>query len=116
MKDQPLNKEGLVHLRAVNFDWVMHIKSIWSDAGIDLDSIQHTHRTKVATELFKLRNRSDKDSPLGLVVLGQAGSGKTHLLNVIRKYSLFQGIGFILVDMTGVHDFWGTVLQGYVSS
>jgi hypothetical protein len=116
MMDQPLDNEGLIHLRAVNFDWVMHIKSIWSDAGVDLDSIQHTHRTTVATELYQLRNRGDTNSPLGLVILGQAGSGKTHLLNVTRKYSLLQGIGFILVDMTGVHDFWGTVLQGYVSS
>ena len=108
--------EGLILLKAVNFDWVMHMKSIWSDSNHDIENIHRTHRATIISGLNILKLGSNLNSPPGYVLVGQGGSGKTHLLSVIRKYALSQGFGFILVDMTDVRDFWETVLQGYVSS
>jgi hypothetical protein len=49
-------------------------------------------------------------------VLGNGGSGKTHLLRVLRQHCFEKGVGFVLVDMTDVKDFWETVIQGYLTS
>jgi ABC-type transporter Mla maintaining outer membrane lipid asymmetry ATPase subunit MlaF len=103
-------------LKAVNFDWVMHMKSVWRDSEYDIAALHQEQRTRIIHELEKIKATGDSNSPLGMVLIGEGGAGKTHLLSEIRRYSLSQGFGFILVDMTDVHDFWKTVVQGYVSS
>ncbi|EKQ66591.1 putative ATPase [Leptolyngbyaceae cyanobacterium JSC-12] len=103
-------------LKAVNFDWVMHMKSVWRDSEYDVAALHQEQRTRIIDELEKIKATGDPNSPLGMVLIGEGGAGKTHLLSAIRRYALSQGFGFILVDMTDVHDFWKTALQGYVSS
>ncbi|MGB1092052.1 MAG: helicase HerA domain-containing protein, partial [Oceanobacter sp.] len=53
--------------------------------------------------------------PLGMVLNGPAGSGKTHLISSLRQ-SLIDRAFFVLVDMTDVKSFWNTVRQGYLES
>lgn len=103
-------------LNAVDFDWVMHMKSIWRDSNYDVETLHQEQRTRILHELERIKVTRDPNSPPGIVLVGPAGVGKTHLLSAMRQYALSQGFGFILVDMTDVRDFWETVLQGYVSS
>ena len=103
-------------LKAVNFDWVMHMKSVWHDSDYDVETLHEEQRNRIIHELEQIKSTRDSNSPLGMVLIGEGGAGKTHLLSAIRRYSLSQRFGFILVDMTDVHNFWKTVLQGYVSS
>src|SRR5262249_45452912 len=49
-------------------------------------------------------------------LLGPAGSGKTHLLGVVRRQAIARGAYFILADMTDVADFWETVSLGFLRS
>jgi len=103
-------------LKAVDFDWVMHMKSVWRDSNYDVKDLHQEQRSRVIHELDQIRHKEDANSPLGLVLVGAAGAGKTHLISAVRQYALSQGFGFVLVDMTDVRDFWETVLQGYLSS
>ncbi len=113
MTDQSL---ALKALKRVDFDWAMHVKRVWQDANYDVDMLHQQEREKILNKLVMLKHSTGFESPLGIVIVGQAGSGKTHLLSAIRKYALVNALNFVLVDMTDVRDFWETVLQGYISS
>jgi hypothetical protein len=112
----PEQELALRALRDADFDWTMHIKSVWRDSNRDVDSLHKEWREAIIDELDRLKRANDPRSPLGMVLVGEAGSGKTHLLGAIRNHASSHGLGFILADMTDVHNFWETVLQGYLSS
>src|SRR5208282_3762460 len=58
----------------------------------------------------------EQRSQLILPYIGNAGSGKTHLLSFVRREAVARGMQFVLVDMTDVKDFWSTVTLGYLDS
>ncbi|WP_017326323.1 helicase HerA domain-containing protein [Synechococcus sp. PCC 7336] len=107
---------SLQALAATDFDWTMHLKSVWRDSNSDVEGVHRDKRDKIARELKRLQGTKNPNSPLGMIFVGQAGAGKTHLLSAVRKQALAQNFGFVLADMTDVRDFWETILQGYVSS
>jgi hypothetical protein len=113
MSDQEV---ALRALREVDFDWTMHLKGVWRDAIHDVSTLHREEREKIASELERLKYTSTPDSPLGMVIVGQSGAGKTHLLAAMRKYAVSHGFGFVLADMTDVRDFWDTLLRGYITS
>ena len=107
---------GLAALRRANFDWVMRLDDVWRDIPYDVPELNTTLRSAVLDRCWDLKSDSGLASPLGWVLLGPAGAGKTHLLAGLRREASSAGITFILVDMTDVRDFWETVLLGYLSS
>lgn len=107
---------ALKTLRAVDFNWTTRIRNVWNTPEFHVDDLHHQERLKILAAASKLATTQSTESPLGEVIIGAAGSGKTHFLAVLRQQLINQGIGFILVDMTDVHDFWETTLQGYISS
>ncbi len=103
-------------LRAVSFDWTMHLTSVWSDPPFDVPDLHAELRRELEWKLDQLSGSAAPESPLGWVIMGSGGTGKTHLLSILRREARQRGIAFVLVDMTDVHDFWETVLQGYTTS
>jgi hypothetical protein len=103
-------------LKAIDFDWTVHLKSVWSDSPYDVPTFQEELRQEFAGRLDDLNRSSSLSSPLGWPVVGSGGMGKTHLLSVLRRFAIDRQIAFVLVDMTDVHDFWETVLLGYLNS
>lgn len=99
-----------------DFQWTAHIDSIWRDAQSDIPQLQYESRQQVAIRLAALGRQRSGESPLGLPILGQGGSGKTHLLGTARRESLSQGHFFVLADMTDIREFWETILVGYIRS
>ncbi|MEO0540488.1 MAG: ATP-binding protein, partial [Cyanobacteria bacterium P01_A01_bin.105] len=111
MADRILNA-----LQTVDFNWTTHINSIWKAPAYDVSDLHQRERAQLMAAAQQLQQATSLNSPLGQVLLGPPGAGKTHLLGAIRQQAIHQGIGFVLVDMTDVRDFWETVLQGYISS
>lgn len=103
-------------LQALDFDWTLHLRGVWRDSSFDSPGIHQTLREEFTNRLAELPLRSTLDSPLGWIVLGQPGSGKTHWLSDCRAKAQSKGFWFVLVDMTDVREFWSTVLQGYLES
>ncbi len=103
-------------LRAVNFDWTMHLASMWVDPPFDVPELHSDLRAEFVHKFEDLLNAKTTASPLGWLLVGSGGTGKTHLLSILRREAMARGIMFVLVDMTDVHDFWDTVLQGYLGS
>lgn len=107
---------ALIALRKVNFDWTAHIEEIWVDHSYETDGLQPQARRILSEYLEDLVDSQSQPSPLGVPLLGPAGSGKTHLLGFLRRSAIAQGSYFILVDMTDVSNFWETVSLGYLRS
>ena len=107
---------ALAALRRVDFDWVIYLQDVWHDAAYDVPDLHAAVRRNVADKLAAMRAQRAQRSPLGWVVVGSGGSGKTHLLGAIRREAARQGAGFVMVDMTDVRDFWDTLKQGYLDS
>lgn len=55
-------------------------------------------------------------APLGWVIAGPAGSGKTHLIGSLRQKTWIAGGWFVLLDLVDVRDFWASAALGFVSS
>ncbi len=108
--------DPIVALRRVDFDWVAHVDQIWRDNAADIPELQVEARSELEERIESLRVSRSEFSPLGVPLLGAAGAGKTHLLGVVRRKALDAGMFFVLVDMTDVHNFWDTVLLGYLRS
>lgn len=107
---------ALSALRRVNFDWTAHIDEIWVDQRHETDQLQAPIRGELEEYVDDLIESDQTGSPLGVPLVGPAGSGKTHLLGMLRRQSLARGAYFILADMTDVADFWETVSLGYLRS
>jgi hypothetical protein len=103
-------------LRAIDYDWTMHLQSVWCDPPFDSSELHTRLRQEFQNRLDKLNKERLPQSPLGWLVVGTAGTGKTHWLSVCRQQAVARDIFFVLVDMTDVRSFWDTVLQGYLDS
>src|ERR1700682_112070 len=55
-------------------------------------------------------------SPLGVVVQGRAGSGKTHLLGQVRERVQASGGYFLLVELLDAATFWESLRSGIIES
>ncbi len=104
----------LTVLRGANLQWTMHLERVWRDVDYHIPGFHEHVRQQVLYELEALADADD--SPLGVVITGEAGSGKTHLVGSIRSACAASHAYFVLVDMTDVRDFWETVLLGYLKS
>ncbi|MGC1272815.1 MAG: DUF87 domain-containing protein [Planctomycetaceae bacterium] len=110
---------SLAAFRAADFDWATRLRDVWRDAPFDVPDLHARIRAAFAEKLAEMRAAAAKDdpgSPLGWVIVGPGGSGKTHLLGAMRREAAAKGSAFVLVDMTDVRDFWETLMQGYLDS
>lgn len=103
-------------LKRIDFDWTRRVKSVWRDSPFDVDNLNIKERQTILERMEHLKQAHKTVAPLGLVIQGSPGAGKTHLLSVIRKQAIGRQMFFVLVDMTDVRNFWETVLEGYVGS
>jgi hypothetical protein len=103
-------------LGTVDFDWTMHLSSVWNDHPFDVADLHANLRGEITQRLESLQKSGDTNSPLGWFLVGSGGSGKTHLLSHVRREAMSRRVGFVMVDMTDVRDFWETVAAGYLNS
>ena len=106
------DQDKLNALRSVDFNWFVGTESVWSNTNYDVP----LHHDVLMEILSKLKNQKNYQSQLGWVIVGKGGAGKTHLLRTLRKEASNDNVGFIMVDMTGVNNFWDTVLLAYIDS
>lgn len=102
-------------LAAIGFDWAASPDNVWTTSPYHVDGL-HADVTRKITN--KIRDAADSPgpSPIGLVLQGPKGIGKTHLLGSIRR-QVQQGNGyFVLVSLTTGAAFWDDVVSAYRTS
>ena len=107
---------ALAALRRADLDWTTNLSDVWAEAPADVPGLHAGVRAELLDAVEDLALRRDARSPLGRLVVGRGGSGKTHLLGAVRRACAASGAAFVLVDMTDVREFWPTVLQGFLVS
>ena len=108
---------ALEAFRAVNFDWTRQLKSIWADPVYHVPSL-HEAAIDDIMDYFVSRTRDPdpNDEPLGKVIVGPAGYGKTHLIGELRRRICSSDGWFVLLDFIGIKDFWSSVALGFLNS
>jgi len=105
----------LTAFRAVDFNWTRDLQSVWVDSPFEVSDV-HKHVADEVMEDFILRTKSPTSNPIGRVILGSAGAGKTHLMGNLRQRVWGSNGWFVLLDIIGITDFWATAALGFVNS
>ncbi|WBB57225.1 ATP-binding protein [Verrucosispora sp. WMMD573] len=92
-------------LAALRFNWAPTPDDVWKPTPFHVDGLHHD---VVATVLdsFAEADHSADSSPVGVAVLGQRGTGKTHLLGTVRQQVQQRNGFFFLVELLEARAFW----------
>ncbi|XVV17591.1 ATP-binding protein [Actinoplanes sp. CA-131856] len=96
-------------LAALRFNWAPVPDDVWRPMPFHVDGL-HTAVARDVLDGVSDARASDGGSPIGLVVQGQRGSGKTHLLGWVRQQVQEQEGYFFLVGLLDAAGFWDSVL------
>ena len=112
----PVTEAALEAFRAVNFDYTRQLKSVWNDPLYHVSTINRAAADDIM-DYFLSRTRGETgEEPLGKILVGAAGFGKTHLIGELRRRVWEADGWFVLLDFIGVKDFWSSVALGFLSS
>jgi hypothetical protein len=104
-------------MRAVNFDWTRQLKGIWRDPHYHVPGLHQQAVNDVVDYFFsKTVDPDPEDEPLGRVIVGPKGFGKTHLIGELRRQVWKVDGWFVLLDFIGIKDFWSSVALGFLNS
>ncbi len=103
--------------RTVNFNWTRQLKSIWRDPPYHVRSLHHQVVDAVVGDFISETVDIDPfDEPLGRVIVGAKGFGKTHLIGELRRQVWERQGWFVLLDLIGIKHFWSSVALGFLNS
>ena len=101
--------------RAVDFNWTRALRDVWTDPAYHVDEINKPIVDAVL-DAFKTTTTRLDANPIGQVIQGRAGAGKTHLIGTLRRRVWEMGGWFVLIDIVGVTDFWQTAALSFLES
>nr|WP_221376463.1 DUF87 domain-containing protein [Actinoplanes polyasparticus] len=104
-----MNEEQRAALASLRFNWAPVPDDIWRPLPFHVDGL-HLPALRDIADGFADATASRDASPIGLVVQGQRGSGKTHLLGWVRQQVQERGGYFFLVSLLDAGGFWDSVL------
>ena len=96
-------------LASLRFDWAPVPDDLWLPQPFHVEGLHIPVLREVAAGVAEAAS-SRAGSPIGLVMQGQGGSGKTHLLGSVRQQVQEKGGYFFLVSMLDAGTFWESVL------
>ncbi|MDI6105704.1 DUF87 domain-containing protein [Actinoplanes sp. NEAU-A12] len=96
-------------LASLRFDWAPVPDDLWRPQPFHVEGLHVPVLREVAAGIGEAAS-SPAGSPIGLVMQGQGGSGKTHLLGSVRQQVHEKGGYFFLVSMLDAETFWDSVL------
>ena len=109
----PRQREALKSLRlsfAPSADDLWHAQGAFHVPGVNDEAIEQV------MDAFADADRQPESSPLGVVIRGQAGSGKTHLLGVVRERVQAADGFFFLLQLLDATSFWESARSSILES
>jgi hypothetical protein len=92
-------------LAALNFNPAPTPDDVWRPSPFNVPELHERAVGEILGGVNRAR-REDTSRPLGVVVQGRAGSGKTHLLGAVREKIQHDGGFFFLVGLINGKTFW----------
>jgi hypothetical protein len=108
-----MNEEERAALAALRFNWAPVPDDVWRPLPFHVEGL-HAGVIQAVRGGLEDATASADGSPIGLVLQGQRGSGKTHLLGWLRQQVQAQGGYFFLVSLLDAKGFWTSVLASMV--
>lgn len=96
-------RTALKSLRQVNS--ALHADNVWAPAPYHVEGLHRDVEQLVLAGINTAR-QSTAESPLGIVIQGQKGAGKTHLLGWVRRQAQGADGYFFLVSLMQGVEFW----------
>lgn len=107
--------ENLNALAALRFNYAQSAADVWHPLAFHVESL-HRRTAQVILGGLIEAEESTEASPIGTVLVGQQGSGKTHLLGWIRQKAHEEDGYFFLVGLLDARGFWESVLLSMLDS
>ncbi|WBB96868.1 DUF87 domain-containing protein [Solwaraspora sp. WMMA2080] len=92
-------------LAALRFNWAPTPDDVWKPLPFHVEGLHHQIIEMVMEGVAEADDSVDS-SPVGLAILGQRGTGKTHLLGALRQRVQTAGGFFFLVKLLEASAFW----------
>ncbi|MGB3481443.1 MAG: DUF87 domain-containing protein [Mycobacterium sp.] len=108
-----LDRDALSSLRLT---WAPTTDDLWRpQAGLHVSGLNEDPLGEVLDAVTDARLDPDSN-PLGVVLRGQAGSGKTHMLGQVRERVQADGGFFFIVELLDATSFWQSARAGILES
>lgn len=109
---------------ALQRDALASLRLTWAPTSDDLWRAQNAthvhglneHAVADVMDAFDDAFRDTGSAPLGVVIRGTAGTGKTHLLGQVRERVQSEGGFFFVVELLDASSFWESVRSGILES
>lgn len=108
-----LQRDALASLRLT---WAPTVDDLWKPQAATHVSGLNEHAVDDVMDAFTDALRDESSSPLGVVIRGPAGSGKTHLLGQVRERVQADGGFFFVIELLDAASFWQSVRNGILES
>ncbi|ROP38191.1 ATP-binding protein [Saccharothrix texasensis] len=95
-------------LAALRFNSAETPNDVWQTSPSHVEGLHVNAERRIRAGIADAK-ASTASSPIGLVLQGQKGAGKTHMLGSVRRIVQGQGGYFFLVELTTAADFWNDV-------
>ncbi|MGW5051380.1 helicase HerA domain-containing protein [Actinokineospora sp. NPDC004072] len=109
-----MNEEQRHALSSLQFGWAVTPDDIWSPMHHHVDGL-HPRAVDAITQAVAAAGRRPQAGPMGIVLRGERGVGKTHMLGWLRQHVQQQGGSFFLLKLLDGHSFWAGAVHGVVS-
>jgi DNA helicase HerA-like ATPase len=96
-------------LAALRLDWALTPDDVWSPPPFHMSDL-HRDAADLVVDGIRKSAEGSGSSPLGVVVAGDGGTGKTHLLSWVRQQVQRAGGYFFLVGLMGTNQWETTAL------
>src|SRR6187549_3160458 len=110
-----MTEDEVQALSALRFDWAMTPDDVWSAHPEHVPELHlEVGRRILGGVADAKRSAAGKPaggSPIGLVIQGSKGSGKTHLLGWVREQVQQEGGYFFLVGLSDGETFWSNAVE-----
>ncbi|MEV5325174.1 ATP-binding protein [Nonomuraea sp. NPDC052634] len=99
------NEERALHAISRVLNWATTAEHAWNPPPFHVDGM-HPRAEQLVLDGIDEASAATRTSPLGVVIQGEGGAGKTHFLGWVRGKIAQAGGYFFLVDFSAGDDFW----------
>ncbi len=109
-----MNEEQHLALASIQFSSVLSHDEIWSPLTNHVDGLHSRVMDEIMRSVFAAKRRP-RSTPIGLVLRGERGVGKTHMLGWLRQHVQQQGGSFFMPKLIDGKSFWAGAVHGIVN-
>ncbi|GAA2211955.1 hypothetical protein GCM10009850_074160 [Nonomuraea monospora] len=106
---------GVPDLAALTFNYTESADDVWRRSAYHVAGL-HGASTRILRDGLAEAAHRPETSPIGVVIQGQRGTGKTHLLGWVREQVQSQGGYFVLVGLLDARGFWESTMVSILDS